>query len=136
MISTMKKSMLLFLIIIGAVESIAQQPPLEASKKRGSAIYMATCGSCHMPTGEGLEGVFPPLAKTNYLKDQKRAIGIVLNGQEGEITVNGVKYDSHMAGFDHLKDQEIADVLNFVSNSWGNKNPVITPAQVKAGRKK
>ena len=114
---------------------LAQQDTLEQSKKRGGEVYTTNCASCHQPAGEGLESVFPPLAKTNYLKDQKRAIAIVLNGQEGEITVNGKQYSTPMAALGQLSDQEIADVLNFVSNSWGNKYPVIKPAQVKALRK-
>ncbi|MCW3089250.1 MAG: major anaerobically induced transrane protein [Ferruginibacter sp.] len=115
--------------------AFAQEDGLPQSIKRGQEIYIANCASCHMPAGEGVEGAFPPLAKTAYLKNQKRAIGIVLNGQEGGITVNGKQYNVPMAALGHLSDKEIADVLNFVSNSWGNKNPVIKPAQVKAERK-
>ena len=115
--------------------TLAQQDTLKQSMKRGEEVYTANCSSCHMPQGEGVDGAFPPLAKTDYLKNQKRAIGIILKGQEGEITVNGVKYNVPMIALPHLTDQEIADVLNYVSNSWGNKNPMIKPAQVKAERK-
>ncbi|MBC7888746.1 MAG: cytochrome c [Ferruginibacter sp.] len=115
--------------------ALAQDDTLQQSMKRGKEVYAANCASCHMQDGEGVEGAFPPLAKTGYLKNQKRAIGIVLNGQEGEITVNGKKYNVPMAALNHLTDTEIADVLNFISNSWGNKNLLIKPAQVKAERK-
>lgn len=114
---------------------MAQQDTLKQSMKRGEEVYTANCSSCHMPQGEGVDGAFPPLAKTDYLKNQKRAIGIILNGQEGEITVNGVKYNVPMTALPHLTDHEIADVLNYISNSWGNKNLMIKPAQVKAERK-
>lgn len=111
-----------------------QEDTLEQSMKRGEELYTGNCASCHQPAGEGVEAAFPPLAKTAYLKNQKRAISIVLKGQEGEITVNGKKYNGAMVPLPQLSDQEVADVLNFVGNSWGNKNPVIKPAQVKAQR--
>lgn len=112
-----------------------QEDTLEQSIKRGETVYQANCASCHMPEGEGLEGVFPPLAKTDYLKDAKRGIGIILMGQEGEIKVNGKTYNNPMAALPQLTDVEVADVLNYVRNSWGNKYPKIKAAQVKAERK-
>ncbi|MEO6730545.1 MAG: cytochrome c [Ferruginibacter sp.] len=131
-----KKITLIFCFFAGtAILVLAQEETLKQSMKRGKEVYAANCASCHMPVGEGVESVFPPLAATTYLKDQKRAIGIILNGQEGEITVNGKKYNTPMAPVNHLSDREIADVLNFVSNSWGNKNPQIKPGKVKAERK-
>jgi mono/diheme cytochrome c family protein len=113
----------------------AQEDTLEQSMKRGEDVYSANCATCHQPAGDGVEGAFPPLANTGYLKNQKQAIGIVLNGQEGEITVNGKLYSTPMAALNQLTDKEVADVLNFVSNSWGNKNTMIKPAQVKPERK-
>ena len=113
----------------------AQDDTLKKSMKRGEEIYASNCAGCHQPTGEGVPDAFPPLAKTSFLKNQQRAIGIVLNGIEGEIIVNGKKYNIPMAGLNQLSDNEIADVLNYVSNSWGNKNPIIKPLQVKAIRK-
>ena len=83
-----------------------------------------------------MEGVNPPVAKTNYLKDAKKNIDIILNGQSGEITVNGKKFNAFMPAQNYLTDQQIADVLNYIRNSWGNKYAVITPAQVKAERNK
>ena len=102
---------------------------------RGESIYSANCSSCHMPTGEGLGGAFPPLVNSNWLKNQKQIIGVVIKGLEGEIKVNDEVYDAVMPPFNQLSDQEIADVLNFVSNSWGNKQPMIKLEQVKAERK-
>lgn len=127
-------------LLIGFVTSacwlvFAQEDTLQQSMKRGEEVYANNCASCHFPAGEGVEGAFPPLGNTAYLKNQKRAIGIILNGQEGEITVNGKQYNTPMAAMNNLTDKEIADVFNFVSNSWGNKYPMIKPAQVKAERK-
>jgi mono/diheme cytochrome c family protein len=56
---------------------------------KGKEVYALHCQSCHMEKGEGMEGVYPPLAKTSYLKDVKKNIKIILEGQSGEITVNG-----------------------------------------------
>ncbi len=90
-----------------------------------------------MAQGEGIPGAFPPLAKSDYLlKDQKRAISSVVYGVSGEITVNGATYMMDMPAQSHLSDQEVADVLNYIQNNWGNKAKPVTPAQVKAERKK
>lgn len=109
---------------------------LQESMKRGKEVYTLYCQNCHMENGEGTEGVNPPLAKTTYVKDVKKNIGYILNGQTGEITVNGKKYNAVMNPLNYLDDQQVADVLNYVRNSWGNKYPVVTPAQVKAEREK
>jgi mono/diheme cytochrome c family protein len=124
-----------FFVSFVALYAAAQSDNLAESIKKGKEVYTLNCQSCHMEKGEGLEGAFPPLAKTTYLKDAKKIIGIILNGQTGEITVNGKKYDSAMPGQNYLSDEQIADVLNYVRNNWGNKYPLVTPAQVKAERK-
>lgn len=107
---------------------------LKASIERGKSIYIAQCQTCHMEKGEGIEGVYPPLAKSDYLMaDKKRAIKQVLEGASGQMTVNGVSYYGFMNGF-QLSDNEVSDVLNYIRNSWGNKGEPITPALVKAER--
>lgn len=109
---------------------------LAASVKRGEAVYSSTCLSCHQADGGGVPGVFPPLAKSDYLMgDPKRAIRTVLHGLSGEITVNGEPYNQEMPAQSHLTDEQVADVLNYVRNNWGNKGPAITATQVKAERK-
>jgi mono/diheme cytochrome c family protein len=108
--------------------------PLQDAKN-GKEVYSLNCQSCHMEKGEGMPGSFPPLAKTNYVKDTKKIIGIILNGQSGEIIVNGKKYNMDMPAQAYLTDQQIADVLTYVRGSWGNKYPAVTAAQVKAERK-
>jgi len=113
-----------------------QDQNLEESMKRGKEVYMMHCQNCHAQNGEGIEGVNPPVAKTMYLKDAKKNINIILSGQNGEITVNGKKYDALMNPMNYLDDRQIADVLNYIRNSWGNKYPVVTESQVKAERDK
>lgn len=108
---------------------------LRASIERGKEVYTAYCQPCHMDDGEGLEGAFPPVAKSDYLMaDKKRSIEQVIYGAKGEMKVNGKLYDGEMPETD-LRDEQVSDVLNFVRNSFGNKGGAITPEEVKAQRK-
>lgn len=117
--------------------SFKQKPSfdLKASIARGQEVYGSYCISCHMEQGEGIETVYPPLAKSDYLMaDKKRSIVVTLKGLSGEIKVNGKTYNSDMTGFD-LTDQEVSDVLNYIRNSFGNKaKDAVKPEEVKALR--
>lgn len=106
------------------------------SIERGKEVYASYCQNCHMEDGKGTPDVFPPVAKTDYLKKPaKELIKIILEGQSGEIVVNKKTYNSMMPAQAYLTDEQIADVLNYIRNSLGNKIPgTITPAQVKALR--
>ena len=134
----MRKTILLsaFFIPTTFFVFISQDKSLQESMKRGKEVYTLHCQNCHMENGQGMEGVNPPLAKTTYLKDTKKNIDIILNGQTGEVVVNGKKYNAIMNPLNYLDDKEVADVLNYVRNSWGNKYPIVTPAQVKTEREK
>lgn len=113
----------------------AQKFDLKASIERGKEVYDAQCITCHMEKGEGIEGVFPPVAKSDYLMaDKNRSIKQILEGASGEMTVNGKTYNGEMPAID-LTDEQVSDVLNYVRNSWGNKGAAVTPAEVKAQRK-
>ena len=109
------------------------QSSLKESIKRGSDIYADFCVTCHLPNGKGIEGTFPPLADSDFLRDNlEESIRGVKYGQRGEITVNGVTYNGFMARLG-LEDDEVADVMNYVNNSWGNKNDkMITKTEVEA----
>lgn len=109
---------------------------LKSSIKRGQEVYLAKCITCHMDQGEGIEGIYPPLAKSDYLMtDKKRSIQQLLYGVSGEIKVNGKIYNQEMPGFS-LTDEETSDVLNYVRNSFGNKGDAVTQELVKSSRKK
>jgi mono/diheme cytochrome c family protein len=134
----MKLICLLFLLV-GFMSLASFQKPstfdLKSSIANGKETYSTYCMSCHMEQGEGLEDVYPPLAKSDYLMaDKKRSIQQVLYGLSGEIKVKGKIYNMDMASID-LSDKELSDVLNYVRNSFGNKGEAITPEQVKAARK-
>jgi nitrite reductase (NO-forming) len=110
---------------------------LPESIKRGKDLYAAECMSCHMENGEGLPGVYPPVAKTDYLKKPSaHLIDIILKGQDGEIVVNGVTYNTPMPAQAYLDDEKTSDILNYIRNSWGNKGAAITPTEVKKQRAK
>ena len=133
------KFITIYLFVAGLLTLSAFQKSafdLKASIANGKDVYTTYCLSCHMEQGEGMEDIYPPLAKSDYLmKDKKRSIQQVLYGATGEMKVNGKTYFIDMVGFD-LSDKEVSDVLNYVRNSFGNKGEAVTPDQVKASRKK
>jgi len=100
--------------------------------KAGKKVYMQTCFACHQAEGQGIPNAFPPLAKSDYLNaDVERAISIVVKGKTGEITVNGKKYNSVMTR-QSISSEEVADVLTYVYNSWGNNKTNVKKSQVDA----
>ncbi len=133
-------------VVIGITSIVAmiglfsfQQKPkfdLKASMSKGKEVYQSYCMSCHMEQGEGLEDVYPPLSKSDYLMaDKKRMIQQILYGATGPMKVNGKTYNLEMTGFD-LTDQEVSDLSNYIRNSFGNKGPAVMPEEVQAARKK
>ena len=99
--------------------------------KAGAALFTGTCSVCHQANGEGLPGVFPPLAKSDYLtQDRAKAIAVVINGLSGAVKVNGKDYNSVMPPMSQLNDDAIANILTYVTNSWGNTGDQITQAEV------
>ena len=103
---------------------------LEKRIKYGKLLYTKTCFACHQGEGQGIANAFPPLAKSDYMNaDVNRTIKIVLEGKTGELTVNGKKYNSVMTA-QTLTDEEVANVLTYVYNSWGNNKTEVTPDMV------
>lgn len=135
MIKVLTISVITFGILL--LSSFMPDPKLNESIKRGKEVYALYCQNCHLEDGKGMPEINPPVAKADYIKKPaKTLIGVILNGQSGEVVVNGKKYNAVMPAQEYLTDIQIADVLNYVRNSWGNKIPgTITPAIVKALRK-
>jgi nitrite reductase (NO-forming) len=103
----------------------------------GKALYAGTCSVCHQNDGAGLAGVFPPLAQSDWLVNlgAEELVLVVLNGLTGPVTVNGREYDSVMPPMSQLTDDEIAYILTYIQNSWGNPGAQIdtqTVAEVRA----
>jgi nitrite reductase (NO-forming) len=106
----------------------------KSQMEQGRKVYLKSCFVCHQPDGTGLPGVFPPLAKSDYLMaDKERSIRIVIEGQAGEIVVNGTKYNGIMPPVP-IPDQQVADVLTYVRNSWGNSGSPVTVEEVRRVR--
>ncbi|WP_225035608.1 c-type cytochrome [Winogradskyella sp. SM1960] len=107
------------------------KPKLEASIKRGESVYSDMCITCHLPNGKGVPKAFPPLADSDFLREnQIESIKAAKYGMSGEVVVNGITYNSTMAPLG-LSDEEVADVMNYINNSWGNSiNNFVTPQKV------
>ncbi|MCB0343406.1 MAG: c-type cytochrome, partial [Bdellovibrionales bacterium] len=107
----------------------------EEKIKFGKEIYMQTCFACHQGEGQGIPNAFPPLAKSDFLNGSiKASISAVKNGLSGKLKVNGKEYNGVMPSLG-LSDDEIANVLTYVYNSWGNSGKVVTSSEVRAVQK-
>lgn len=130
----MKFLVVSYLTAVGClVLLLFQDKEKEESIRRGNEIYMDFCITCHLENGEGVAYTFPPLAKSDYLLNNRgKSIRGVKYGQRGEITVNGEVYNNTMVPMG-LEDEEIADVMNYVMNSWGNtSDKMVTEEEVTA----
>ncbi|MCF3650508.1 PQQ-dependent sugar dehydrogenase [Synoicihabitans lomoniglobus] len=102
----------------------------------GQGLYAIHCAACHSPTGEGAGDLLPPLVGTAWVTgDKGRLIRAVMGGLSGEIEVNGVTYNQEMPAFKHLPDDELAAVLTFIRQSWGNDANAVIPGEVYEERK-
>jgi nitrite reductase (NO-forming) len=100
----------------------------------GKILYEANCAACHQLKGEGVPQAFPPLAKSDYLAARKdKGVGIPIKGLTGKIKVNGIEYDGIMPQM-QLTDDEVASIMTYVGNSWGNKVGLVKAAEAKAAR--
>lgn len=135
----MNKKLTIYVMFFGMAFTSSTIPTqdLKESINRGKEVYTTYCQNCHMEDGNGIPGVNPPLAKADYLKKpSKTLINIILKGQSEEVVVNGKTYNVPMPSQEYLTDTQIADVLNYIKNSWGNKIPgAINPGMVEALRK-
>ena len=122
-------------ISVFAADLVNERPP-QTTMEAGEAAYLANCAACHQPTGVGLTGAFPPLAKSDFLKTLTRddLIDSVLKGFTGKIVVNGVEYNNTMAPMAHLSDNDVANAITYVLNSWENEGGNVTPEQVAQRR--
>ena len=124
------------LIVSGIAVLLHQEKTKEESIVAGEEIYQDFCLQCHLTTGAGVSGVFPPLKNSDYLMNNiEKSIAGIKFGLKGEIIVNDEIYDGVMAkqGLDH---EEIADVMNYILNQWGNSyDKQINPQQVSEVQK-
>lgn len=128
------KLFLSFILLVTVSQFIwlQQNKPLKESMLRGNEVYTDFCVQCHLENGEGIESVFPPLSNSDYLLNNiEESIYAIKYGMEGPIKVNGELYDGIMVS-QGLDSEEIADVMNFILNSWGNmpNDEFVTPGKV------
>ncbi len=121
-----------------AVKSVVTTANPAASIERGKAVYLSQCLSCHQVDGGGVPHLNAPLDGATAVvgKDKAKIISIVLKGMTDRVEIDGEFYSNNMAPHKELTDQQIADVLTYVRNSWTNKASAVTPAEVKAVRAK
>ena len=128
-------AVVLFIVLSSFITT--SQPGIKPAMQRGKIIYNNTCLSCHQADGQGMQRMNPTLVKTKWVLGDKKALSrIVLFGLKGgEIVIDGDDFHNPMPGLANLlKDEQIADVLTYVRNSFGNKASVVTAADVKQAR--
>ena len=118
-----------FLFIFNISLSLFTKKPLQESLLDGQEIYEDFCAQCHLEDGKGVKGIYPPLAKSDFLKDINRTISSIKYGLKGPIIVNGEKYNSIMVS-QGLDDEEISDVVNYILNSWGNSTKQLITEEI------
>jgi len=110
----------------------ATASPIAAASDDGKKAYEANCQACHQPNGQGLAGAFPPLANNpNVTADKLHVVRTILKGMSGPLEVNGQKYNAVMPPMQHISDEDIADISNYVLSSWGNKGGKVSEDEVE-----
>jgi mono/diheme cytochrome c family protein len=139
--------LLLFCVSISVLPASAQSKKsasqasskigLQAVLNRGKLVYGVNCLSCHQADGGGVGNLNPPLYNTDWVTGNKsKLVQMVLKGSRGQVEIDGETFHNTMPSQAHLTDQQIADVLTYIRNSFGNKASVVTPAEVRAVRAK
>lgn len=106
-----------------------------ASLKRGKALYATYCLTCHQADGGGVPNLNPPLIQTSYVTGGKEPlIKIILNGFTSHVDIDGESYSNNMPPFEWLKDQQIADILTYIRNNFGNKGNAVLQTEIKKVR--
>jgi len=146
----MRVFVFVLLLIPGLVKAQTKKPASSTSKStgssvnslkssitRGNTVYTLYCLTCHQVDGSGVPNLNPPLIQTKWTLGPKTVlIEQVLKGSSGKVEIDGETFHNTMPPLATLTDQQIADVLTYVRNSFGNKASMVTPAEVKAVRAK
>jgi mono/diheme cytochrome c family protein len=113
-----------------------QKSPFRVSMDSGKVVYSKQCLSCHQADGLGIANVNPALSGKTVTGDKSKLVVIIINGQNTHEEMNGKMYQNTMPPNSEIKDQEIADVLTYIRNSFGNKASSVKLSEVKSARKK
>lgn len=131
----MKKIISVLLVSTFCYIIVFAQTVSKEQMQRGKNVFETYCLTCHQEDGTGVPKLNPPLIKTSYVTgDKKKIITWVLSGTTEKIEIDGEYYSNNMPPQNYLKDQEIADVLTYIRNSFGNESSAISAADVKAIR--
>ena len=134
---TVKKTVTTVKKTTAPAKASAPSAALQASMTRGKVVYTTYCLPCHQADGTGVPTINPPLVKTKWvLGDKTVLVQQVLKGSANKVEIDGEKFVGAMPAQAHLTDEQIADVLSFVRNSFGNKASILTQAEVKGIRAK
>lgn len=132
------KRMAISLILV-LLACVVATPGNAQDAAKGKKIFESYCKTCHQANGQGMPKIYPPVAKSDYIKKQpvETLIREVVFGKSGKVTVNGKEYNGVMTALPaKYKDQDIADVLTYVFTGFGNSKGKVTVAQVAAAKKK
>jgi mono/diheme cytochrome c family protein len=116
----------------------AQKIPPSGSMQRGKTVYITRCVACHQQDGGGVPRMNPPLDGASAVqgKDKTKLIQVILKGMTDRVEIDGEYYSNNMAPHADLSDQQVADVLTYIRNSWSNKAGGVTAEEVKSVRAK
>lgn len=126
-----------FLVIVGLIASCQTEQQVEFNRyySAGAAVYQSHCQNCHGDKGQGLAALIPPLTDTAYLRKNRAVLPCALKlGVSGKITVSGKEFEGQMPATE-LSPIEIAEVLTYVTNSFGNKQGLISDVEIEKGLK-
>jgi len=120
----------------GGGAATEEEDPMVTMIKNGKRVFQANCQACHQATGGGVAGLYPPLVGTRWvLENDERLISLILGGLQGPIEVKGNTYNNVMVGWaPTLSDSQVASVITYIRQEWGNEAPPVTPEQVAAAR--
>ena len=137
----MQRIYLTFVVLFLFIAGVSAQPNnklLAASFARGKTVYLQRCMVCHQADGGGVPKLNAPLDASSAVNgsDVSKLIKYIVKGLNDRIEIDGEFYANAMPAAADLTDQQIADVLTFIRNSWTNKAGPVTTLQVKQTRSK
>ncbi|MFK7950346.1 MAG: cytochrome c [Saprospiraceae bacterium] len=117
------KSKVVYLFFAVAIFTLVNNS-CEADKySHGKILYTNFCVNCHGENGENLAELIPPLANSDYLtKNKDKVACLIYYGYKGKMTVNGKEYNQQMPANPSLNDIDIANLINYINNHFGNEN--------------
>ena len=109
----------------------------DTSFPQGKRLYEFYCANCHIEDGSGLEGLIPPLANADFMKNQQAEVAcIIKKGMKGKVVVNGKTYHQEMPANKKLNKYEITNIINYINQAWGNEYGYVKITEVEAALEK